>query len=90
MTLEEAYGSSSGEEGDAAFKAADADDDASSVSGVDADAMEEVPDSDCSSDVSLASEAESASPPTKKRKVCGCWTTPSQGPPPPPSLTCGC
>ena len=70
VTLEEAYGSSSEEEAAAiaACRAADAEDGASSASEV--DALQEVPDSDCSSDASLASEAESASPPAKKRKVC--------------------
>ena len=72
MTLEEAYGSSSEEEAAAiaACRAADEEDGASSASEVDVDALQEVPDSDCSSDASLASEAESASPPAKKRKVC--------------------
>ena len=57
VTLEEAYGSSS-------------EDDASSVSGIGKEALQDVPDSDCSSDASLASEAESPSPPAKKQKVC--------------------
>lgn len=69
VTLEEAYGSSSQEDGDEPREAHKEDDDASSASELDVKGLDQVPDSDCSSDASMASEAESPSPPAK-RKVC--------------------
>lgn len=80
VTLEEAYGSSSQEDGNASPEAHGNDGEASSASELDMKGLEQVPDSDCSSDASMASEAESPSPPAK-RKVCshgtssivGCW-----------------
>ncbi|KAK9867985.1 hypothetical protein WJX84_008809 [Apatococcus fuscideae] len=70
VTLEEAYGSSSQEDGEGASGAED-NDDTSSVSALDLRDAEEVPDSDCSSDASLASEAESAGPPAKRKAPAG-------------------
>lgn len=69
VTLEEAYGSSSQEDGDEPREAHKEEDDASSASELDVKGLDQVPDSDCSSDASMASEAESPSPPSK-RKVC--------------------
>ena len=69
VTLEEAYGSSSQEDGGALPAGPDEGDIASSASEMDVKGLEQVPDSDASSNASLASEAESPSPPAK-RKVC--------------------
>ena len=67
VTLEEAYGSSSQDDGDDPQDAHRDNDDASSASELDVKGLDQVPDSDCSSDASLASEAGSPSPPAKRK-----------------------
>ncbi|KAK9847486.1 hypothetical protein WJX84_002017, partial [Apatococcus fuscideae] len=69
VTLEEAYGSSSEEDGKDLHEPHD--DDASSASEMDVKGLDQVPDSDASSDASMASEGESSSPPAKRKAPAG-------------------